>query len=367
MNREKTIIKAGVLGIIINIVLATFKAIIGFISGSIAIILDAVNNLSDTLSSIITIIGSKLASKKPDKEHPFGHGRIEYFATIVIAIIILFAGLTSLRESVIKTINPKPATYTISTIVIVSVAIIVKYIWGKYVKKIGENINSDTLIATGIDSLYDSILTFSTLIAAIISILFHLNLEGIFGIIISIFIIKSSIEILKSPIDDIIGKRFDSKLTNKIKTRINSFDNVFGTYDLHLNSYGTNKIIGSCHIEVPDNMTADAIHKLSNEITYKIYEEFGIILTIGIYANNANNKESKEIKKELTNLVSNYKNILELHGFFIDQKNKTIYFDLIISFDEENPTKLKNEIIKKISNKFPQYKYTVVIDADITD
>lgn len=367
MNREKTIIKTGILGIIINMILAIFKAIIGLISGSIAITLDAVNNLSDTLSSIITIIGSKLASKKPDKEHPFGHGRIEYFATMIIAIIILFAGLTSLKESVIKTIHPKPATYTISTIVIIAVAIIVKYIWGKYVKKTGETINSDTLIATGIDSLYDSILTFSTLVAAVISILFHLNLEGVFGIIISIFIMKSSIELLKSPIDDIIGKRFDSTLTNKIKNKINSFDNVFGTYDLHLNSYGTNKIIGSCHIEVPDNMTAEDIHKISNEITYKIYEDFGIVLTIGIYANNTNNKESKEIKKELTNLVSNYKNILEFHGFYIDKKNKTIYFDLIISFDEKDPIKLKNKIVKDMKNKFPKYKYIVVIDADITD
>ena len=367
MNRDKIMIKTGALGIIVNLILSSFKATVGFISGSIAIILDAVNNLTDMLSSVITIVGTKLASKKPDKKHPFGHGRIEYFATIIIAILILLAGLVALKESIEKTIKPVNPNYTAITIIIVVVSIIVKLIYGRYVKKVGNKINSDTLIATGIDSIYDSILTLSTLVAALITIIFHINLEGIIGIIIALFIIKASIKILKSPIDDIIGKRFDRELTSKLKKEINSFKEVMGTFDLHLNSYGPNKIIGSCHIEVEDKLTAKEIHKLTNQIAYRIYDKFGIILTIGIYASNTNSKEGKEIKKELTKIISKYKNILQLHGFFIDEETKTIYFDLIISFDEENPNKLKNIITNEIKTKYDKYNYIVVIDADISD
>ena len=367
MSRDKTIIRTGFLGIIVNLILSAFKAAVGFLSGSIAIILDAVNNLTDMLSSVITIAGAKLASKKPDKKHPFGHGRIEYFATIIVAILILFAGLVALKESIEKTIKPVNPNYTLITIIIVSVSILVKLIYGRYVKRVGNKINSDTLVATGIDSIYDSVLTLSTLVAAVITIFFHINLEGIIGIVIALFIIKASIEILKSPIDDMIGKRFDRELTSKLKNRITSFEKVIGTFDLHLNSYGPNKTIGSCHIEVEDKLNAKDIHKLTNEITYKIYDEFGIVLTIGIYASNTSNKEGKEIKKELSKIISKYKNILQLHGFFIDDETKTIYFDLIISFDEENPNSLKDEIVRKIKDKYPKYKYIVVIDADISD
>lgn len=367
MNRDKTIIKMGILGIITNILLSTFKAIVGLFSGSIAIILDAVNNLTDTLSSIITIIGTKLAAKKPDKEHPFGHGRIEYFATIVVAILIFFAGIIAFKESIEKIISPSTTNYTITTIVIISIAIIVKYIYGKYIKSVGNKINSNTLIATGIDSLYDAVLSLTTLIAAIVSILFNISIEGYIGLIISIFIIKTSIELLKGPVDDIIGKRFDIELTNKIKDKINSFENVFGTYDLHLNSYGPNKIVGSCHIEVDSKMEASDIHKLTSEISYRIYEEFGIVLTIGIYAINKKDKESNKIYNELKKIIEKEKNILELHGFYIDKKKKNIYFDLVISFDEKQPDELKDKIEKQIRKKFSKYNYIIVIDADISN
>lgn len=367
MNRDKIIIKTGILGIVVNIILVIFKATVGLIANSIAIILDAVNNLSDALSSIIAIIGTKLAAKKPDKKHPLGHGRIEYFASVIIAFIVLIAGVTALKESIEKTIHPVHAKYTIYSIIIVAVAVVVKFLFGRYVKKVGSSVNSKSLIAAGVDSMFDSVLSLSTLIAAIISILFSISLEGPLGIILSIIIIKSSIEILKETIDDMIGVRTDAELAKNLRKVINSFDSVYGTYDLNLNNYGPNKVIGSAHIEVPDNMTAKEIHKLTKNISYKVFEKFGIILTLGIYASNTSNKEGKAIKKELENIVKRHKHILQVHGFYFDKKEKSVYFDIIVDFEEENPNDLRDEIVNELKKKYNSYEYIVVLDADLSD
>ena len=367
MNRDRIIIKTGILGIVVNLILVIFKTIIGLLANSIAIILDAVNNLSDALSSIITIVGTKLAAKKPDKKHPLGHGRIEYFASVIIAVIVLVAGATALKESVEKTIHPVHATYTIYSIIIVAVAVVVKFLFGRYIKKIGNSVNSKSLIAAGIDSMFDSVLSLSTLIAAIISVLFNISLEGPLGIVLSLIIIKSSIGILKETIDDMIGVRTDAELAKDLRRLINSFDDVYGTYDLNLNNYGPNKIIGSAHIEVPDEMTAKEIHKLTKNISYKVFEKFGIILTLGVYASNTSDKEGKAIKKELESIVKKHKHILQVHGFYFDKEEKSVYFDLIIDFEEEHPNTLKRKVVDELKKKYPKYNYIVVIDADLSD
>ena len=367
MERNKTIIKTSIKGIITNIFLVIFKMIIGLLANSIAIILDAINNLTDVLSSTITIIGTHLSNKAPDKEHPYGHGRIEYFTSIIIGVIILVAGLLSLKESVINIINPTPKKYTIYTLIIIIVAIIVKLLLGSYVKKVGKNINSGCLIASGTDALFDAILSLGTLLAAIIYILFKLNIEGIIGLLISLFIIKSSIELLKETTNELIGTRISSELSQKIKDIITSFKEVEGAYDLILHNYGPIYMVGSIHIEVKDTMTAREIHKLSKEIETIIFKEFSIILTIGIYASNTTDKKSKKIKGDIEKIISKYKEILQLHGFYVDNNSKTINFDIIIDFDTPDKEKIKKQIIKEIKNIYPDYKFYVVIDNDYSD
>ena len=367
MDRDKTIIKTSVKGIIVNIVLVAFKAVIGLIVNSIAIILDAVNNLSDALSAIITIIGTKLAAKKPDKKHPYGHGRIEYIASVIIAIIILIAGITALKESVEKIINPEKANYSIVSLIIIAVAVIVKFVFGRYVKNIGKQINSQSLIASGADAVFDSVLSFSTLVAGIISIVWHISLEGILGAIIAIFIIKSSIEMLRETLNEIIGTRVDSEITNKIKERINSFDKVEGSYDLILNNYGPNRIIGSIHIQVPDDLTARQIHSITNKISSTIYMEFGIILTIGIYASNTSDEESENIKIKLEEIIKGHPEILQMHGFYVDIDRKLVSFDLIMNFDSENINEIKDKIINEMTLEYPEFEFNVNLDADFSD
>ena len=367
MERNKTIIKTSIQGIIVNIILVIFKAIVGVIVNSIAIILDAVNNLSDAISSIITIIGTKLAGRKPDKEHPYGHGRIEYFASLIIAVIVLVAGVTSGKESIEKIINPTKADYTTASLIIVAVAVVVKFFFGRYVKNVGEKIDSQSLIASGTDAFMDSILSLSTFIAAIISMIWGISLEGYLGFVISVIIVKSSFEIMKETLNSIIGSRADSELTQKLREKVNKFEEVQGVYDITLHNYGPSQIMGSLHIQVDDNMTAKEIHKLTRKIQMQIYEELGTVLTIGIYASNNSDEKYVKIKNELARIIQNHKEILQMHGFYVDEENKTISFDLIIDFKAESKEKVKDEVVKEIKEKYPEYNYYVILDTDFSD
>lgn len=260
--RENTIVRTSLIGIGANALLAAFKAFIGIISNSIAITLDAVNNLSDAFSSIITIIGTKLASKPADKKHPFGYGRLEYLSTMIIAIIILYAGITSLVESVKKIISPEQPEYTAHSIIILSVAVIIKIVMGFYVKAVGNKVNSESLVASGKDALMDSIISIATIVAAFVFIFTGFKLEAYLGLLISIMIIKAGAEILKETISEILGERASDDLAKSIKSTILSVDGVLGVYDLVLNNYGPDNFVASVHIEVRDETTAVELNEM---------------------------------------------------------------------------------------------------------
>ena len=366
MDRNNQIIKVSLQGILVNLVLVAFKGMIGFLADSLSIILDAVNNLSDALSSIITIIGMKLSAKRPDKKHPFGYGRIEYFSSVIIAVIVLLAGLTSFKESFEKLLHPTLADYSLTSLLIIIVAVLVKYFFGRYVRSEGEKYDSGSLIASGTDAISDAFLSLSTFVGALISYFAHVSLEGPLGLVISILIIKTAIEILKDTVDEMIGVRTDSELTREIKKTINSHPEVQGVYDLTLHSYGPDKTIGTAHIQVDDGLNARDIHLLTRNIEIGLYERYGIIMTLGIYAAN-DTKEYRKIRKGINEVLSQYENLLQMHGFYVDEENKLITFDLIFSFDEEDPDKRVEEIRDQLQQKYPQYRFGIILDADISD
>ena len=332
MSRQDKIIKTSIIGIVVNLILVAFKAVVGIMTNSIAITLDAVNNLTDALSSIITIIGTKLAGKAPDKNHPYGYGRIEYFSSVIIAAIVLWAGITALMESWPKIFTPDVTNYTTVSLIIIAVAVAVKFVLGQYVKGVGKDINSQALVASGSDAFFDAILSLSTLVAAIISIFFHISLEGILGVIIAIVIIKASIDMLRETMDSMIGARVDPELSQNIKESIREVPGVYGVYDLSLHNYGPEDMQGSVHIEIDDNLTAVEIQKLTRQISAKIYKEFSIILTVGIYAHN---DSYKNIRDDLYNIASRYDEVLEIHGFIVYEDENLITFDMIVDFDAD--------------------------------
>lgn len=363
MTRQKIIVKTSIIGIAVNLILVAFKAVIGILTNSIAITLDAVNNLTDALSSIITIIGTKLAGKAPDKDHPYGYGRIEYFSSVIIAAIVLWAGITALMESWPKIFTPDVTNYTTVSLVIIAVAVAVKFVLGRYVKGVGEKINSQALVASGSDAFFDAILSLSTLIAAIISIFFHISLEGILGVIISLVIIKASIDMLKETLDSMIGARVDSELSRKIKDSICELPEVYGAYDLSLHNYGPEDMQGSVHVEIDDSLTALEIHNLTRQISIKIFEEFSIILTVGIYARN---EKFSNIRDDLYEIASKYEEVLEIHGFIVYEEQNLITFDIIVDFDADRQ-QVKSKILDEIKTKHPQFNYIMIDDYDVSD
>ena len=364
MNRNKIIIRTSVICILSNIVLSIFKAIIGIISNSIAITLDAINNLSDALSSIITITGTKLAEKQPDKKHPFGYGRIEYLSALIVSGIILYAGITSLVESIKKIISPKIPNYDNVSLLIIFTSIIVKIILGKYVKKQGEKVNSTSLFASGSDALFDAILSTSVLISAIIFILTNLSLEAYVGSIISIIIIKSGISIMTETTNEILGMRTNKEITDEIKQILKSEPKVRGAYDLIIHNYGPNKYLASVHLELPDKMIAKEIDILSRKLSAKVYEKTGITLVgIGLYSYNTENNKMTDIQKYIEKKVLEYNWVVQIHGFYLDIETKEIYFDIVLNFDIK-PKEAINIIYNEISKTYPEYKIYIKPDID---
>lgn len=368
MDREKEIIKTSIITIIANFILAGFKAFLGLISNSVAIISDAINNFSDALSSVITIVGTKLASKELDKKHPYGYGRIEYMSALIVSAIVVYAGATSLVESVKKIFNPEEASYTLITIIILIVGIIVKFVLGLYVKKKGKKVNSESLVASGSDAFNDGILSLAVLVSAIIFMIFKVNIEAYVSLILSIFIIKSGLEMIKEAVDDMLGTRVESKLSKEIKKEIVKNKDVQGAYDLILNNYGPDKYQGSVHIEVLDTLNATDIDRISREIFKDIYSKFNVIIhTVGIYSVNTKDENIISIRENIRKIIFSHDGILQMHGFYIDEKNKFINVDIIIDFKIKDRNKLYQKILNEIKNEYKGYRINLTLDVDVSD
>ena len=366
-DREKTIVRTSIIGIAANVLLVAFKAFVGLVSNSIAVILDAVNNLSDALSSVITIIGAKLGAKQPNKKHPLGYGRVEYISSMLVAAIVLYAGIASLVESVRKIFKPEEADYSALSLVIISVAIVVKLILGAYVKKQGKRVNSGALIASGSDASFDAVLSASVLATAVIYLIWGISLEAYVGVVIAGFIVKAGIEMMLETLDDIIGQRSDAEMTKQLRKLICEDSSVRGAYDIILYNYGPNKNYGTVHIELPDNMTVDEGDKITRRIQINVFQKPGIILTgIGVYSYNTSDDEAAQMRNALQKAVLSNDWALQVHGFYADTESKTLHFDVVVSFDIDRKQAL-DILTKQTVQLYPNYTASIVLDADTSD
>ncbi|MBR3269464.1 MAG: cation transporter [Oscillospiraceae bacterium] len=366
-NRTAEIIRVSFRGIGVNLLLVLMKTLVGLAANSISVLLDAVNNTSDALSSVITIIGTKLAGKAPDRQHPYGHGRVEYVTASVIAIMILFAGFTALKESVSKTLHPDLPSYSYVSLLVISFSIAAKVFLGKYYQRRGKALHSATLSASGTDALFDAVISVATLIAAVLNMLFGWKLEGILGILISVFILKAGIDILRETVSHIIGVRADEEFTLRLKRALCRYPGIRGAYDLILHSYGPEKYFGSVHVEVSDKMTMREFDALNRKIVPEIFEKFGVILTIGIYAANTSHEQARRIKKAVRAEIAKYPALVQMHGFYFDEKHKRVSFDVVYDFRMKQPAELVEILRADLSGLFPDYQFHINLDSDFTE
>lgn len=367
-SRDKVIIRTSIIGILANVFLAAFKAFVGLTANSIAIVMDAVNNLTDAASSVITIVGTKLAGKEPDRKHPFGYGRIEYLSAMIISALVLYAGVTALVESVKKILQPDVPDYSTLSLVIVAVAVAVKIVLGRYVSHVGKKVNSDSLVNSGADATLDSVISASTLAAAAVYLLFGVSLEAWLGAVISLVIIKSGVEMLRETLSKILGERADVELAKELKQTILTYPEISGAYDLVLHNYGPDAYNGSVHIEVPDMLSADDLDKLLRQITVDVYHKHNVILTaIGVYSLNTKDPEAAAAREHVRQLVTAHPYVLQMHGFYLDKAEKTLRFDFVVSFDADDRGQVYREVCESVQKEYPDYTLQVAMDTDFSE
>ena len=323
MDRSSQIIKTSIVGIVANVLLAVFKAVVGILASSVAIVMDAVNNLSDALSSVITIVGTRLSQRPADRQHPFGFGRIEYFSAIIIAVIVLSAGITSLIESVKKIFHPTEPVYTTVTLVVIVVAIVVKLVLGRYVKRKGELLKSDALIASGSDALFDAIITLATLVSA--------------------------------------------ELVRQIKQEVLAFEGVHGVFDLIVHNYGPDVMIGSLHINVYDTMTAYDIHGLTRKISTLLFERHGIIMTVGVYAIATGDNRRAALQATVMQTLAARKEIVQVHGFYCSEKDQMLSVDVVPDITVHDDAALIHSLTQEIQPLVPDMRVVIVVDHNYSE
>jgi cation diffusion facilitator family transporter len=367
MSRSKQIIRVSVVGIVANVLLAGFKALVGILASSVAIVLDAVNNLSDALSSVITIIGTKLSERPADRKHPFGYGRVEYFTAIIIAVIVLVTGITSLVESVDKILHPSVPTYTTVTLVVIISAIVGKLLLGWYVRSQGKKLGSGALIASGSDALFDAVITLATLVSAGIMLLWNVSLDGYLGALISIVIIKAGIEMLAAPINQLLGAQASPELVHMIKTEVGAVPGVQGVFDIILHGYGPNLSIGSLHVSVADTMNAHQIHRLTREIAEKMLLNHGIVMTVGIYACATGDNERAQLQKEVVQILTHQEHVLQVHGFLFHEENGTVSVDVVPDLTIRDEAAFTQYLLAKLKEALPDVPVSIVLDHNYSD
>ena len=367
MDRDRVIVRTSWIGIAVNLSLAALKAAVGLAARSIAVVLDAVNNLSDALSSVITILGARLSGKMPDKKHPLGYGRIEYLSATVVAALVLYAGLTSLVESVKKVFSPEAAEYSVLSLALIAAAVAAKILLGRYVKKQGEAVDSASLRASGTDALSDAVLSASVLGCALVRLLTGLSLEAWLGAVISVFIIRAGVDMIRDTVSDILGRRTDPELSRKVKELVCREEGVEGAYDLLLNNYGPDRYYGSVNIEVADTVTAEEIDQMARRIRGRVYWKTGVTLSgIGVYSRNTRDAEAVRLREDIQRRVLARDGVLQVYGFYISAEKHEIHFYVVLNFGMDYKTELAG-ITGELKTLYPEYDFRLAPHIDVSD
>lgn len=353
-------------GISSNIVLFIIKILVGTFIGSVAIMADSFNNLSDSLSSIITLVGFKLGAKPADEEHPFGHGRMEYISGLIVSFVIMLIGFEFLRTSFFKVINPENISFSYATIFILLITVLIKVWQAFFNKKIGTLINSHSLIATATDSRNDVIVTSVTILSLITFKFFSINLDGYFGIIVSIFLMYSGFTLARETLSPLLGEAVDNELAEKIKSIALSYEGIIGVHDILVHNYGPNKSIASLHVEVPSDVNINKSHEIIDLIEKHIQKELNIFLTIHMDPVNINDDRIQPILNTIKDVFKKYNDELDTHDHrLVDGENRINFiFDLVIpyNFSKEKEINLISDIKSSVSKLDERYKCIINIE-----
>lgn len=359
---------AGIIGIVSNLGLFILKVSIGILTASIAIMADAFNNLSDMASSAITMIGFKLSSKPADKEHPFGHGRLEYLSALIVAFMVMLVGFQFIKSSIERIVNPVPIKFELLPLILLIASILVKIWLSRFNKFIGNKIDSSALKAVSLDALGD-VFTSSCVVVSFIAAKFtSLPIDGYVGIIVSLVILYAGFSLVKDTINPLLGEAPDEKLVKSIVESLLSYKHIIGTHDLIIHNYGVGKCIASIHAEIPSNIDVMEIHEVIDTAEREISDNLDIYLVIHMDPICLEDEEVALAKKELEEILKKNSLVKSMHDFRIVGKgtNKNLVFDIVVNPEEFSKgmteDDLKNDITRLVKEMNPNYNCVIVVD-----
>ncbi|MFR1519378.1 MAG: cation diffusion facilitator family transporter [Clostridia bacterium] len=365
--RELYCVLAGVLGIICNVLLFVVKLVIGRLMNSISILSDAFNNLSDMGSSIISILGAKMSNRRPDREHPFGHGRMEYIASFAVSFIILIVGFELFRSSVEKIVHPEPVRFNIVLILILALSLSLKVWMFSYNRYMGKKIDSTVLRAAASDSLNDVIATAVVIVATVIGNYVSFPADGVMGVAVSIMIMISGFKIAKEVVDRLLGQRPDPALVKEIAGMILSYDGIIGIHDMIVHNYGPGRNFASVHAEVSDNSDIIKIHEVIDAAEQDILRETGVMMVIHMDPVSLNSPETQEIAAVVKGIIAEIDPALTFHDFRITkgQSRINVIFDLVVPIETtpERRREITSLIAQRLSAADPRYVAVIQVDT----
>lgn len=363
-TREGIIATTSGLGIIVNLLVASIKVIIGLLSSSIAIVSEGVNNAADVMSSLLTLIGTKLAGKHPDEKHPFGYGRIEHLTGLVISVIIIVTGVEMLISSVKLVFNPEPISISYITLAIVAVSAVVKFALGAYTQKMGKKADSSALEAVGVDSKGDAYASSITIISALVFLLFHISIDAYAGILTSLLIIKAGSEIIKDTIGEIIGRPGEEELAKQIYKEVKQTEGILGAADMMLHNYGPERWSGSVNIEIDHDKTVGEVYEAVHELQLRIMHEYHVTMVFGIYAVDNDHEEVKAIRKSIGAFVKEQTEVKSFHAIFLDPKTNYLYVDLVVTYKLRDWDQLEKDFKAYMSKLYPDNEIVLTIETE---
>ena len=365
--REKYGVFAGLVGIVVNIIIASAKLLIGTVSGSISITADAVNNFSDAGSSVITLIGFKMANKPADPSHPYGHGRIEYISGMIVAFIVLIFGVELMKSSVDRIMNPVELTYNVWGIVVLALSIVFKLWLGLFNRKLGKAINSSTMTAVFTDCVSDSGATAVTIISMLLAHFAKINIDGILGAIVAVIIIIAGINIIKDTLNPLLGQAPDKELVENIAETVLSYDKVVGIHDLIIHNYGSTKTFGSVHVEVPANENVLVVHEIMDNIELEIKKKYGVEIVAHTDPIETDNELVLKYKGELAEIINAIDSKLSFHDFRLvsGPTHTNLIFDVVLPYETKiDENELKEIIALKVKEQRPNFNCVITVDRD---
>ena len=367
-ERQRTgrIVRTSVIGIAANIALSAMKAVIGLSTGGVAFVSDAVNNLTDALSSVITLIGAKLAAKRPDREHPLGHGRIENISSIAISALVVYAGISAGMESVHQIMSPVPPEYDPLSLSLVAVGIAVKVLLSVHFLHVGREVESPALIDSGTDARMDVIISSATLVAALAYGFTGVDAGPWLALAISAFIVWTGVGMIQDTVSELIGRRVPSEVTQSVRESIESFDEVFGAYDLLLHAYGPTTYVASAHIEVSSSMSVGELSELERRIAEHVAAETGVmVVALGTYSH-AEDEGAARLRERAYGTALAFAGVIQAHGFSVDEKARILRFDIVVEFGLDS-ARLCESVTEAVQEACPGYSAEILVDADLSD